>query len=271
MNGYCPHSYLTFHHNLMKKSTIVIILIVLGICGLVGCVGGILLYFMLRETPDTAFSAAATEIVEGDYYKYNQTATMAINMTAVQYEYQMQMEEDGEIDIQNHKKHYTTTETYDGESELSETYVIDNTQYVSYNGGTYETQTAAQSPDLMELLVQDFIDSGSYTTQENQTVNGVECYHYTMNLTTDQEQDIATYLTETSDPEYAFTDTDMGTVTYDIWIDKDNQQIAKIRMTVDEITGLLTASGESTPVSITDVVLQATFTDWGVPVTIEEP
>lgn len=266
----------------MKKG-----IIVLGCCAVflllavvAAVVGVIVVLPMLTDNADTAWDDAYDALKEGDYYKYEGSLSMDLEMAAVAAPSQkismsMSMDMDGEADMKNDRSHVITTTKIQGVSTKSEVYKIGDDRYVSTNGDTFIKTTATANDDLsMDSTIEDVGAREDYEVLEDTEINGEKAYHYKLVLIDEDLQDFADGMSKSiagngSDMTVSKITAKGGGM--EIWISKDSKKLLKITMTIDEISMTAVTSGVNVTASINDLSMENVYKDWGVENKIESP
>lgn len=255
----------------MKKGVIIALVVVLVLCALTACAGGAIYYFLvMKVTPQSAFTEAISHFTDGQYYQYTQEGAVTMEIPDYDVTMNLDMSEEGKVDIQNDSKYSMATETVDGETSTTETYVIGSRTYTSIDGSDFDMTTTEDTGDVIQSSLEALAMDQDYDILDDESVKGEDCYHYSVNLTEADKDDIASGFTELEDG-YTYEDVTIGDINYEIWISKATQRVIRVTMTIEEISGTLYAEGEYAQVDMTDIELTAFFTDWDVPITIEQP
>ncbi|MBN2015863.1 hypothetical protein JW766_03440 [Candidatus Dojkabacteria bacterium] len=264
----------------MKKGLPIVIVLVLLLCIFVVVGGGAVYYFVLRNTPEKAFDKAIASINE-DSYEYTSEAEISMDISVPDYpEFSMSMtmtaDGEGKVDSANDKEYTKSTVTTEGVTETTEVYYIGEDVYSRTGDDDFKKMSKDEVEDISGETYDVYKNLSSdvdYTVLDDEEVDGVDCYHYSVPLDETLLEDFLASFTETigNDPSVTMGDVTINDAKIEMWVSKSSSKAVKSVMMIGELSVSATTSGVEMKMSMNDLEVATMFMNWGEKVDIEAP
>ncbi len=267
----------------MKKTVIIVGCIVLFLCCIATTVGAGVWYFVMRDTPETAFEDSL-EAFENTTYKAESETSMNAKVQIPKlpkYSYSMSTTVTAEtkVDPKNDKM-YTkaVTKNENGETTAELTY-IGNDVYMVVNGGTptKKDKSEVSKDDNLDLL--DIIGGSNvpeHDILDEETIDGKSNYHYRIKVDDEmkdtlKENYVNSFNDQASGITIATSDVSMGDVSIEFWVEKTSKKVTKTNMKIKSLVMKTTQNNYEMVVTVDEVDVVTEYYDWGKEVSIEKP
>jgi hypothetical protein len=271
----------------MKKGLVIVVLLALSLCAVVAIGGGAFYYFFLRQTPEKAYSEAIAKFEEGEYYQFETTADITLDIETPDYpEYNdssdIAVTNTGKVDIQNDKIYIKSETDTEGVSQTSEFYNIGDNIYVKAGGGDFSQYTEEEAReqgvsggDRNIEISNSLTGDEEYSLLAEETVEGEDCYHYKVTLDKsilDQMiDDFVLSMEKSGNLGIEAEDVEIENATIEIWISKSQSSVIKSITRMDKMGYTGEEEGVRFILAMTNIEISTIFSNWDEVVEIVAP
>jgi len=264
----------------MKRKKIVLIVSSIVI-GLILILGGFFTWYLLfRSTSKKAYREAVDYINNGDYYQFTDNGTIKIKTEFPDYnEYNedniIVLNGEGSVDIKKKLKYRKYTEVKDNEGQvIHEIYFEQDNVYIKNQNSEFEKlENLGDINELFDEIFKETIKSEEFEILKSENINGVDCYHYKIEVDKDEIQEVSRLfinivikdLQDLSSLDIAIEKSDI-----ELWISKEKSKIVKFYINFENVH--FSEENNSVIMNIRfDISYSIYFNDWGGEVYIEIP